>query len=81
MTPDFYDFLLSPTTSARFAVPRSRCTCIMCSIARRGEMTFGATLSRSVADAMREYTAVKRLLSSPTYAKLVPTSWNTSADV
>ena len=44
-------------------------------------MTSEATLSRSAASAMKEYTAVKRLLSSPTYAKLVPTSWNTSENV
>lgn len=68
MTQHFSDYLLSTTTNARFAEPRRRCTCITCSIARTGEMTFGATLSRSVADAMKEYTAAKELLSSPTYA-------------
>lgn len=76
MTQDFYDFLLSNTTSARFAVPRRRCTCTMCSTARMGAMTFGPTLSRSAANAMKESTEVKRLLSSPTYAQLVPTLWN-----
>lgn len=79
MTPDYYDFLRFATTNARFAVRLRRCTCIMCSFARKGVMTSGETLSRSVADATREYTAAKRLLFSSTYAKLVPTSWNTFA--
>lgn len=75
MIPDFCAFLHSNTMSARYAGRRRSCTCIMCSFARTGVMTFGPTLSRSAADAMSEYIAARKMLSLPTYAKHVQTSW------
>jgi hypothetical protein len=72
VTQDFYDFWLARATSACFVEPFGPYIFTTSFTEVTGGTTRVETSSRCAETAMKEYTGVKELLSSSTYAVIAP---------